>query len=137
MIHINIQIDGIDKTGKDLILQYVTRLSNHKYVIQSRGLISQIAYSKIYNRNYEYRLDNYKDTLFIYLYANEEDLKIRHTITNEPKIDIKSDLDVFNSIVNSINNILDIHSYNTSEMTPYAIAKCIINLAEEKEKNYV
>ena len=50
MIHINIQIDGIDKTGKDLILQYVTRLSNHKYVIQSRGLISQIAYSKIYNR---------------------------------------------------------------------------------------
>lgn len=134
MIHVNIQIDGVDKTGKDLILQYVNKLSNHKYVIQSRGLISQIVYSKIFNRGYEYDLNDYKNTLFIYLCADLKDLEIRHALTNEPKIDIESDMLEFNKVAKSFaEKGMSIYMFNSSWSTPYEIAKTIIKLAEKKE----
>lgn len=135
MIHTNIQIDGVDKTGKDLILKYVVMLSNHKYVIQSRGLLSQMAYSKIYDRPYSYSFEDYPNTLFIYLTGELEDLTIRHKLTDEPKINIEKDMQAFEEIVSTNKNL--VHTFNTSKETPYNIAKQIIALAEEKEKHYV
>lgn len=137
MIHTNIQIDGVDKTGKDLILNYVNELSNHKYVIQSRGLISQIAYSKKFKRQYKYSFDDYKNTLFIYLVADPKDLQIRHHLTNEPRIDILSDIELFDRVVNEYSKKYSIFKFNTSIETPYEIALEIIKLAEQKEKQYV
>lgn len=137
MIHTNIQIDGVDKTGKDLILNYVNELSNHKYVIQSRGLISQIAYSKKFKRHYKYSFDDYKNTLFIYLVADPKDLQIRHRLTNEPRIDILSDIELFDNVVNEYSKKYSIFKFNTSIETPYEIALEIIKLAEQKEKQYV
>ena len=48
----NIYLDGIDKCGKGSILPYIGPLSNYKYICNVRGVISQIAYSKLYNRPY-------------------------------------------------------------------------------------
>lgn len=133
MIKYNIQIDGVDKTGKDLLLNYITRLTNHKYVIQSRGLLSQIAYSIIYDRDYKYDISVYEHTIFIYLTANTNDLKVRHSITQEPKIDIERDLEVFNNVVEYYKNLLEIYTFDTSKEAPYSIAKKVINIIEAKE----
>lgn len=132
MINVNIQIDGVDKTGKDLISTYVAYLSNHKYVVYPRGLISQEAYSNIYERDYEYDINDYKNTVFIYLFAEVEDLKVRHKMTHEPKIDIERDLQMFNKVAKKYAS--KVYSFNTSEMTAYHIAKCIIEIAEKKQK---
>ena len=73
-----IEIDGTDKTGKDTLLQYLCYLSDYKYSINSRGILSQLVYTKKYNRDYNFDLSNFnKNKIIIWLYANEEDLKIR------------------------------------------------------------
>lgn len=44
-------IDGIDRTGKDSIRRLLVKYSDGKYLVFVRGIISQIAYSRIYKRN--------------------------------------------------------------------------------------
>ena len=132
MINYRVQIDGVDKTGKDLILKYVTILSNHKYVIQARGLISQLAYSEIYKRQYEYDLNSFSNDIYILLTAEVEDLSIRHKLVNEPKIDIKNDVQIFEKVYNILKSKnFKIFKINTSKVTPYMAAKEIIEIVEE------
>lgn len=45
-----ISIDGVDKTGKDSVRREIIRLSRGKILVKVRTFISQIAYSRIYNR---------------------------------------------------------------------------------------
>lgn len=135
MIRTRVQIDGVDKTGKDMLVKYITRMSNHKYVIQARGLVSQIAYSKIYGRNYEYDLRDYKNDVIILLTGDIEDLKIRHKITNEPKIDIERDLKVFGEVAEDLSKKgLTVYQANTSHLTPYEVAQKVIEAVEKKER---
>ena len=134
MIKHRIVIDGIDKTGKDLLLQYVTRLSNHKYVIQARGIMSQIAYCKIYNRPYTYDLSIYQNDIIFYLTADDEDLKIRFSVTNEPKIDVDFHKHHFDDTMTELRKAgIIVEEINTSHMTPYDTAKYILNYMEELE----
>ena len=131
-----IEIDGIDKCGKDTIIQYINYLTNYKFSTNSRGILTQLAYNLKFNRNRIYNINHIgHDFLIVYLYADLEDLKIRHKITNEPKIDIKSDLKLFNETVNILKKDFDIISFNTSKLTPYQIAKKIINYMEKKNEN--
>ena len=44
-------LEGIDKTGKDTIQQYIYRLKKGRYAVYNRGNISNAAYDKIFNRN--------------------------------------------------------------------------------------
>lgn len=135
MIRTRVQIDGVDKTGKDTLVKYITRMSNHKYVIQARGIVSQIAYSKIYGRNYKYDLRNYENDVIILLTGDIEDLKIRHKITNEPKIDIERDLKVFGEVAEDLyRKGLTVYQANTSQLTPYEIAQRVIKAVENKER---
>lgn len=132
MIKNRIVIDGIDKTGKDLLLQYITRLSNHKYVIQARGLLSQVAYSKIFERDYTYDLDIYKHDIIFYLTAENDDLNVRFSINNEPKIDIDYHKKVFDEAADVLMNAgIKVIKINTSISTPYETAKYIIKIMEE------
>lgn len=120
-------IDGIDKVGKELIRNYVNILGKYYYVLNDRGLISNIAYAKLYNRNYVYDLANYKDILFVCLTVDKEDWQVRCKLTNEPKIDYEKNVEVYQETINYLrNNGIKIVEYNTSEMTPYCIAKRII-----------
>lgn len=135
MIRTRVQIDGVDKTGKDMLVQYITRMSNHKYVIQARGIVSQIAYSKIYGRNYEYDLRNYENDVIVLLTGDIEDLKIRHKITNEPKIDIERDLKVFGEVAEDLSKRgITVYQANTSHLTPYEVAQKVIEAVEKKER---
>lgn len=133
MIKNRITIDGVDKTGKDLLLQYVVRLSNHKYVIQARGILTQIAYSKIYGRPYEYDLKPYRGDIIFYLTGDLEDLQVRHKITNEPKIDIERDMKVFEETAHKLaDNGITVVKVDTTHNTPYENAKAIIKYLEDK-----
>ena len=134
MISKRITIEGVDKTGKDLLVQYIVRMSNHKYVIQSRGIMSQMAYTQIYNRNYEYDLAPYKHDVIFYLKGDIDDLAIRHKITGEPPINIQKDMAVFDDVAVLLrNNGIDVIELDTSSATPYQNAKKILKYMEQYE----
>lgn len=81
----NIELDGIDKCGKDSVRPYVFYLEPGKYLCRVRGLISQIAYAKLYKRNIEWDGADYaKNTLFVLLEVDKQDWEIRCKLTNEP-----------------------------------------------------
>lgn len=128
----NIFIDGIDKAGKDLIAQYVIKLSNYKYIVNGRGIISQLAYGELHNRNYKYCIEQQKNIINVFLDVNEEDWMIRCEINKEPMIDY----------INHRSKFLDAYYkfkeykypviyFNTSDMTPYQIAEEIIKYADK------
>lgn len=124
-----IEIEGVDKTGKDLLAGYIDRLSNRRYVVNARGLLSMMVYSDIYNRNYDYQkeLEDNKNTLVVYLKADIEDLQIRHKLSNEPKIDIERDMKVFDDYVEVfLEKGIRVLTFDTSKETPYSIAKAVL-----------
>lgn len=124
-----IEIEGVDKVGKDLLAGYIDRLSNRRYVVNARGLLSMMVYSDIYNRNYDYQkeLEDNKNTLVIYLKADIEDLQIRHKLSNEPKIDIERDMKVFDDYVEVfLEKGIRVLTFDTSKETPYSIAKAVL-----------
>lgn len=124
-----IDIDGVDRVGKDTLIKYIDLLSNHKYILNGRGLLSQLSYNDIYNRGVDYSnvIKDYKNTLVIYLYADIKDLQIRSKITNEPPRDYERDLKYFKDNVKILKyNGIDILEYNTSISTPYTIATDVL-----------
>lgn len=122
-------LEGVDKTGKDTLVQYIDKVCNHKYAVYQRGNISNNAYAKIFNRQtYNYNMSH--NVLYVLLTANIEDLKIRFKITNEPNIDIKTHLEVFEDTFTEMTKGCYTAKYNTSELTPYKIAKSIVDLVD-------
>lgn len=136
-----VYIDGIDKTGKDLIASYISQLSNYKYLIKARGILSMIAYSKLYHRNFQYDLTNENAVINILLTVNYDDWKCRYKITNEKDIalyDYNSHAQAFLDAKNELNSLgYYVPCYDTSNYTPYQIAKNIINNLERLERGEV
>ena len=136
-------IEGIDRTGKDTLHRYIERLSNFKYVINTRGIMTQLAYNKKFNRDYTYHLKEYEGDIIVYLYAEPEDLEVRFKMTNEPKLNdgktlregIEDDLKLFQDISHELaDRGFIILKYNTTEDTPYTIARRVISELEYLEK---
>ena len=88
-------LEGIDKTGKDTIQQYIYRLKKGRYAVYNRGNISNAAYDKIFNRNEYIERDLPNNFLYILLTVDPDDLKIRFEINNEPEIDREYHAKVF------------------------------------------
>ena len=132
MKYYELEIDGVDKTGKDLIAKYIALLSNHKYSINCRGIITQIAYSIKFDRKYQYDISQLsKNKVFVLLEANKEDIEVRCKITNEPEFTIEKDLSFFYSVYESLKEKGYITlNFNTSMQTPYQIANIIIRYME-------
>jgi hypothetical protein len=126
----NIELDGIDKCGKDSVRPYVFYLEPGKYLCRARGLISQIAYAKLYKRNIEWDGANYaKNTLFVLLEVNKHDWEIRCKLTNEPNTGFTYEemTQAFKLALYELKERFDVPEnhilvFNTSEYTPYAIA---------------
>lgn len=123
-------VEGVDKTGKDLIVKYINELSNFKYEVHSRGVISNEVYDILYEREgYERVLD--KDTMYVLLDADKEDLDIRFKITNEPEIkNLNTHRLLFKTVFSRmmIDNKHIYHlEFNTSAITPYKISKMILD----------
>lgn len=130
----NIELDGIDKCGKDSIRPYVFYLEPGKYLCRARGLISQLVYAKLYKRDIEWETNDYiKNTLFVLLDVDKEDWEIRCKITNEPKPDFTYEemTQAFYKVRWELENHYKVPNrhillLNTSDWTPYDIAKKII-----------
>lgn len=135
MKYFSICIDGIDKTGKDTLLGFIDRLSNHKYIINVRGMLSQMAYAELYNRDFNYDLSTQEHILNVLLTADKEDWEVRCKLTKEPKIDYESNVEVFEKAYKKLIDVgLPVVKYNTTENTPYQIAKNIIDTMDFLEK---
>lgn len=139
----HIILEGIDRCGKGSLHKYLERLGNFKYIIDDRGILTQLVYNEKFNRGVEYNLDEYKNDLIIYLYAEPKDLEIRFKMTNEPSLykdlsiieGINKDLEIYDKYVNILNDEgYIIYSFNTTNMTPYNVAKSIIHILEVMEE---
>lgn len=118
-------LDGIDKSGKDTIAKYVWQLDKRLNVFV-RGWPSLVVYAKKFNRQCKYELP-YKNALYVHCIVDKEDWQIRCNITNESKIDYNNDTNLFfDSFSELINNNYNTITFNTSELTPYSIAKQIV-----------
>lgn len=135
-----IEIDGVDKCGKNTLVQYISLMSNFKYIIYDRGILSQLVYNDLYNRQIDYTdiLKDNSNTLVIHLWGEIRDLEIRHKITNEPKINIMEHRNKFMEKQKILlDNGIFTFNYNTSKMTPYQIAEdilYILNYIEEENR---
>lgn len=126
----NIELDGIDKCGKDSVRPYVFYLEPGKYLCRARGLISQIAYAKLYKRDILWDAEDYaKSTLFVLLEVDKKDWEIRCKLTNEPNTGFTYEemIQAFRLALYELKerfNVPENHIlvFNTSEYTPYAIA---------------
>lgn len=126
----NIELDGIDKCGKDSVRPYVFYLEPGKYLCRARGLISQIAYAKLYKRDIEWDgVDYAKSTLFVLLEVDKQDWEIRCKLTNEPNTGFTYEemTQAFKLALYELKERFDVSEnqilvFNTSEYTPYAIA---------------
>lgn len=139
----HIILEGIDRCGKGSLHRYLERLGNFKYIIDDRGILTQLVYNEKFNRGIKYNLDEYKNDLIIYLYAEPEDLEVRFKMTNEPSLykdlsiieGINKDLDLYGKYLNLLDDEgYTMYSFNTTNMTPYMIAKNIINILEVMEE---
>jgi len=127
----NVCVEGIDKSGKGLVAEYIKRLSNHKYTVFDRGVVSEITYSRMFNRNQEFDLEPYKRFLFVHLKVEKDDWKIRCKVNNEPDIDFDSNSNEFNKTIQWFkDNSFYVTEYNTSKKTPWQIAKNVIETLE-------
>lgn len=120
--------DGIDKTGKDSIAKYIDQVVYAKYLVRARGIMTLIAYSELYYRNYDYNLDGEVSTLNILLTCNKEDWKYRCKMTGEKEIDFDSNQEVFDKAYYKLLEAgCHVLKFNTSDITPFEIAKQIVN----------
>lgn len=144
----NVEFDGIDKSGKDTIMKQIFSAAPNLYIPKSRGLISQIAYSHIYNRDFEYKVTKgyLENTLFVLLDVEEEDWKIRCDISGEHlnnryRSDMEGDVEFvsntegFNFAYDYLKSLgANIIRFNTSVLTPYQIIKNVIAILDNLNK---
>lgn len=123
-------LEGIDKTGKDTIQQYIYRLKKGRYAVYNRGNISNAAYDKIFNRNEYIERDLPNNFLYILLTVDPEDLKIRFEINNEPEIDREYHAKVFYETFYRLTEGHYRLEFNTTELTAYNIAKQVIEYCD-------
>lgn len=114
-------------------------MSKRTIPISTRGLLSTIVYDKLYRQELSddkilKMIDDNKNTLVVLLKADIDDLEIRFKANNEPKIDIQTNIDMFDTYADFIcaRGVMVIVC-NTSEMTPYMIAKEVMKIIETEE----
>lgn len=137
MKYYTVVLEGIDKTGKNTICDYIWHLNKSLNII-CRGYVSLEVYNRKFNRNKIYD-EPYKDAVYVLLDVDKEDWEIRCKTTNEPKIDYEADSKLFEDVFNTLDDNYIKLTFNTSIDTPYRIAKKIVstiellNKAEEKK----
>lgn len=122
-------LDGIDKTGKDLISHYVFELSEKRYLCYARGLMSMIAYNDLFNRPYLYECEKQTGVLNVLLTVKYDDWKIRCKVTNEPSLDFEAHTKAFEKArLELVAAGQFVPIFDTSEYSPYQIAKKIVEI---------
>ena len=92
----NVELEGIDKCGKDTLRNTLLSVFPNVCSIKARGILSQLAYQQLYNRPWSYPVtEGYiRNTLIVKLDVDKEDwfnrLKASNEIENNAK---RSDVD--------------------------------------------
>lgn len=133
----HIVFEGMDRSGKDSLRKYFWAKSKYKnYGAETRGLLSQMAYNKLYSRGIQFDLTKQKDdAYYIYLTVDKDDWINRCKMTDEPEINYDLNRKAFDDTVQLMkNNGYTILEYNTTHMTIHDIAEDIFSkLQIEKE----
>lgn len=133
-------LDGIDKSGKTSIKKELVKQSEGKYLVIDRAFISQIVYSRLYNRNineifFLAKMATYNslgNTNFIFVFADYKDIKQRIIDCNEQDItieDVEKHKKMFEEVIEEIELITPIRviRINTSDKTISETVKEIID----------
>lgn len=124
-----IELEGTDKVGKSTMHSYLGKLGHYKYLINDRGILTQLVYRDKFKRNVEYKLTYIP--LIVLLEVDEDDFKVRCSINNEPTINFVKDKLAFNAYACYLESLgIPVLRFNTSKQTPYSIAKEILNYTE-------
>lgn len=141
----NIELEGIDKCGKDAIRETMLSVFPNICSYKARGILSQLAYERLYHRPWSYPVtEGYiKNTLIVKLDVNKNDWLDRLRLTNEIENNLnRSDVDfiadyekhqaAFNDAWQYLLNLDICQQYqdhflrcNTSMLTKQDIAKMI------------
>lgn len=136
--HWLIIIEGVDKTCKDLLCDYIKYASNFRFTPYSRGILSLMSYNEKYARGFSYNVEDCitKNAVFVYLRSEWEDIKIRHKIAKEDYRSIMSDHIWFEKQLSLLKEKgYTIFEYNTSHMSLFDITNDILRKLEEMEEN--
>ena len=121
-----IEIEGIDKTGKDTLHYYLSAISGHQYNINTRGILSQLVYNDKFFRKKLYCLTALP--IIVYLTVDDADFNIRCHLTNEPYINKHTDEQLFEAYLKELESMgAYVFRYNTTDITPYRIAEDVHN----------
>lgn len=135
----NIEFDGIDKCGKDTVKSQIWYFAPGMYLPRARGLISQLAYAKLYKRDVNYDIERgyVMNTLFVLLEVDKQDWEIRCKLTNEPSMDFTYEemTQAFKLALYELKERFNVPEdrilvFNTSEYTSYTIASIITTRLE-------
>ena len=147
----NIEFDGIDKSGKDSVMHQIFSYSPNKYIPKARGLISQLAYAKLFKRDAEYDVEKgyFDNTLFVLLTVDEDDWNVRCDLSHEHELNkARSDVEAaikwkssseafehaYETLKKKYGDESHFMKFNTSEMTPIMIIKAVVKRLEELNK---
>lgn len=124
-------IEGPDKTGKDTLAAYLSQMTRD-IIITVRGMISNIAYHRIYHREEcAYDVNAHKHEVYVMLDADPQDQKIRCKLTHEEESFYEQQRVMFRAVADEFSDkgLIVLHA-NTSEETPYKLARRILDLVE-------
>jgi len=130
MKYYTVILEGIDKTGKDQLARYIDQICGHKYCLPRRGIVSNIAYAKLFGREIpEYELRQHDHELYVLLRASDrDDWKLRCTLSGETPINYTENCDAFESTWKWFKENRDPKlclEFDTSLETPITIARKI------------
>ena len=126
-------IEGVDRVGKGSLIEAIHKATNYKHIIFDWGLISNMAYSSIFNRTNGNTYKDYLklerqmkklDHLVIYVDCDNDELERRCKETNHEKIDYKAHKSAFDSIY--VTSVLNIHKVDSTNMSPDEIAQQLL-----------
>lgn len=124
--NVAVEIEGMDKTGKDTLSYYLKKLGNYAYTLNVRGILTQVVYNDKFGRKNTYMLP-YKPFI-VFLDVDNVDHAIRCDATDEATINLNKDREVYYKYIELLRSHgIQVYTYNTSEMTPYMIAKDVID----------
>lgn len=147
----NVEFDGIDKCGKDSVMKQMFAVVPNMYIPKARGLISQVAFAKMFNRDFMYEATTgyLENTLFVYLTVEEDDWNVRCKLTHEHELNknrsdvegeilYKKSVEAFDYAYDLIKKYAPIGiknknfmKFNTSQVTPINIVKAVAIRLEE------
>lgn len=135
-----VEIEGIDRTGKDTLMRYIDYMSNRTMVVKTRGLMSNIAYADLYNRFLSTQyvnqlLEANKETLIVYLTADKADWEVRMKIAGHENLDFTRNEMAFEYAKRVIRGTdILFFEFNTTKQTPYQIAEMVMTIIREENQ---